>query len=788
MPLDRFTIYCRPEVDLYFVKQETDQASIWYGPVPGDPIEKLDLEPLLLERMKRFETAGNARISIARMACCGHAKLAATGVRLMRQMLTDKDTLNGIDKRSHSAHQAERNLDFVLTILRAHGAALRESEIEGVAELERAAMDMEARFAEAMPSVSDESYNEAGYLQKDLPSDESIRWGPANNGLRLGLVLKTPVVLTQDAEPHSVKLIVQNVSDRTIRFHVEGYIAEWVRVDVTRPDGTRVRTEDGDIGVDIPAFPNPWRLEPGEKYELCENRLTVASPDAKVKASGMRGMRSVVTRLRTTPGRFTAKCIAPLNWRRVVRGKGEWSGELTSSSFDIEVVPADDDKDAGDEADDAVSIDTSTPRDSTTAPGVRWPERMSGNVTNDDGQPLAGADVKLTLFEHFRAGTNSAERILKTARTTVNEDGKYTFETAGLPKPTAQRPFSLEVLVSAAGYAPWESWGFFGAGTRKVPGNLPNVQLPRGRVITGECVDTQGNPVVGAVIRGLSACRNRGMWQRQHAPTDRNGRFQVIAPDGHDAALWCISSSDGCERVDIPAGHRGPFRVVMRGGTSLVGTVESLTGEPVAETLVVLECVERGVKGGRHSMGLRFAAKTDEQGQFRLPPVRGKFACFLAGASTSNELPRYQSIFAERPAPPFAPIVVSLEGETREKTVTLRESRSVDLGGIVRFDDGRLAKGCFVDVFYCFEPKMFRSGVTLGVPVSDDDGRYSLKVPVTENLVIVDALGIPMGDHHHAKPSQHAPGEHQDSSIRLQSLTEDIADADFVLVSSANTD
>jgi len=337
MPLDRFVIYGRPEADLFFVKQETDRASIWYGPVPSDPIEKLDLEPLLLERMKRFGTAGNARISIARMACCGHAKLAATGVRLMRQMLTDKDTLNGIDKRNHSAHQAERNLDFVLTILRAHGAALRESEIEGVAELERAAMDMEARFAEAMPSVSDESYNEAGYLQKDLPSDESIRWGPANNGLRLGLVLKTPVVLTQDAEPHSVKLIVQNVSDRTICFHVEGYIAEWVRVDVTRPDGTRVRTEDGDIGVDIPAFPNPWRLEPGEKYELCENRLTVAFPDAEVRATGMRGMRSVVTRLRTTPGSFTANCIAPLNWRRVVRGKGEWSGDLTSSSFDITV-------------------------------------------------------------------------------------------------------------------------------------------------------------------------------------------------------------------------------------------------------------------------------------------------------------------------------------------------------------------------------------------------------------------------------------------------------------------
>jgi len=180
-----------------------------------------------------------------------------------------------------------------------------------------------------------------------MPSDESIRWGPANNGLRLGLVLKTPVVLTQDVEPHSVKLIVQNVSDRTIRFHVEGHIAEWVRVEVTRPDGTSVRTERGDIPVSIPAFPNPWRLEPGEKYELCENRLTVAFPDAKVKAAGMRGMRSVVTRLRTPPGRFTAECIVPLNWRRVVRGKGEWSGELTSSTSAIEVVAADGDEAAG---------------------------------------------------------------------------------------------------------------------------------------------------------------------------------------------------------------------------------------------------------------------------------------------------------------------------------------------------------------------------------------------------------------------------------------------------------
>jgi hypothetical protein len=195
-----------------------------------------------------------------------------------------------------------------------------------------------------MSSIPDSDYNEAEYLQKDIPADESIRWGLATNGMRLGIVRKSPVVLTEVDDPHSVRLFVQNVSDQAVRFHVEGYIAEWVQVQVTGAHGAYVRTEPGDIPLDLPAFPTPWRLKPGEKLELCENRLTVVSPKTATEATEVRGPRSALTGARAAPGHFTAKYVVPLNWRRVIRGKNEWSGRLISSSIPVQVVAANDDE------------------------------------------------------------------------------------------------------------------------------------------------------------------------------------------------------------------------------------------------------------------------------------------------------------------------------------------------------------------------------------------------------------------------------------------------------------
>jgi len=268
----------------------------------------------------------------------GDPKLAATAVRLLRQVLTDEETLDSVSRRDTAANQAERNLDFVLEFLDKCGDELHQAKIVGLAELEKAAKAMEARFADAMPDIPNADYNEAGYLQKDLPPDESVHWGPTNNGLRVGLVLDTPVVLAEDGTPHSVKLIAQNTSDRAIRFHMESYLCERLQVKVTGPDGEEIRTEFGDVSILLPGHRTRWRLESGEKLDLCGNRLIAAAPEAKTQATEGRGMRSALTRLRATPGDYTAKYVVPLNLRRVIRGKNEWYGTLESSRFPIQVV------------------------------------------------------------------------------------------------------------------------------------------------------------------------------------------------------------------------------------------------------------------------------------------------------------------------------------------------------------------------------------------------------------------------------------------------------------------
>lgn len=405
-------------------------------------------------------------------------------------------------------------------------------------------------------------------------------------------------------------------------------------------------------------------------------------------------------------------------------------------------------------------------------PSSLWPARLSGVVKDLDGSGIAGAKVQLTVTEYFREGTDDGERTLKTVQTTANESGQYTVTTEDWPVPSVERPFSVRCSASAPGYAPWRTWFFNRAGYRKVPDSFPELKLPRGKEITGRCVDRSGEPVVGATIRGRTTFDQPGCWQRPHDPTDQDGCFRVVVPEGHDAALSIVSGTEGYEQVEIPAAHDAPLHVVMRGGTSLVGQVESLSGEPVARTLVVLE-QSQGNRKYKYVTVSRFVAKTDEQGRFRMPPARGEFRCFLAQASRSDERAADNySVFAERAAPPLAPVTVFLDGKSSHKEITLRESKTVRLGGTVRLEDGRPVEGCPIHVS-CDYAKISQL-------VSDREGRYSTNVPATQQKFHISSTNV---TNHRSRAAQHSPGEHQGQFIILRGITEDVTNADFVFVS-----
>ncbi len=335
MPNEPVVVFYRPEAELFFVRLEVDDSYTWFGPVDGSPLEALDLEPLLLESMKEFGPAGNARIALGRMIRSKNRRLATISLRLIHQVLTDEATLKSIDDRTLAFHQADLNLDWVIELLNESGEELRESGVSGVAEVEAAVKSMEARFDRSMPEMAVEDYNEAGYLQQDLPGDDLIQWAPERDGMQLGFRTPGPVSLKAGSEPHHLTLYLRNSGDHTVRFHLEGHMAEQVRVDAADSNGQSVRTEFADIPTSIPGFPLAWRLEPGEKLELCTSRLTWAPPDASVEATGIRSMRVATTRLRTTPGRHRVAFSVRINGRRVVRGKGEWFGTLTSNALPI---------------------------------------------------------------------------------------------------------------------------------------------------------------------------------------------------------------------------------------------------------------------------------------------------------------------------------------------------------------------------------------------------------------------------------------------------------------------
>ena len=401
-----------------------------------------------------------------------------------------------------------------------------------------------------------------------------------------------------------------------------------------------------------------------------------------------------------------------------------------------------------------------------------WPDRLSGEVHDHEGKPIEGADVTLKIITHMRDATNFAERTLKTVQAITDADGRYEISTEGFPTPT-HRPLSVEVAATAAEHASWGDSVFLNAKKHEVPKQLPTLRLPRGRVVMGRCVGVDGQPIADAAILGSSSLTRRGVWRLRHPATDANGRFRVVAPAGSDVVLWFLSESVGYKRVEVRP-YDAPLVVVMERGTSLVGQAVSLTGDPIAGTVVVLQRTEPAPKRS-YAVLIRLAAKTDEQGRFRLPPARGVFACFLAQATRADQSIDNPNIFADRAALPFSPIAVSLDGLQAEREITLREARTADVSGTVRFADGRPAKGGTIELNMHVPGSKY--GMHLQQTTAASDGSYSFSVPVPIREISILAHGFGRW----IEPSDDAPGRHQDSYIHFEEFSEEVSGADYVL-------
>lgn len=362
-------------------------------------------------------------------------------------------------------------------------------------------------------------------------------------------------------------------------------------------------------------------------------------------------------------------------------------------------------------------------------PPARFPARIAGTVEDDDGRPLPGARVTLTVERQtYPLGSIVEEPILRREATT-DAWGRYEVATDGLPA-IADRPFTVLVTAEAPGRVPWQTWTWYGPGAVEVGATWRAIRPPVGREVEGRVVDRSGAGIAGAVVVGDDGGVRPGRWAAARAVCDDQGRFRIRAPGGKGVGLWAATPdhTPSYFALDSISGRDAVLRLAP--GAAVAGTVRGADGRPLAGVLVASAGSFGG--DGSHYRPFRVAAKTDREGRYRLPPLVGEHRLFVTGAAMSDLAEPGAILRSEGEPPPVPPAWLTLPAGA---PVDLRATSWARVEGAIRDDRGRPAPG--VSVKATAMPEGNGVGLELARAIADDDGTYTLRVPAgTERLLV----------------------------------------------------
>jgi hypothetical protein len=313
-------------------------AATYFGPIPGDAFETFKLEARYVAKL-REDYAANVPSQIELMLRTGDVKLRERALRIMTAGLAAD-----IDAETRAYH-VPKFKELAATL-----------EGEDVTPLRAAIAQTEQRIDELTVTLPDEDYSPGNdeLARQGKLSDwmkpgvlvPDAAWGEAVKGLRAAAVFST----TQPklGQKVSVWLIVQNTSDREIRFGCSD-VMQNARARVLRADGKEVQMKSI-FSTGLPPVER-HRLKPGERLTLAKKQLVFEDK----KGTGEAGFGG--GNIADGPGEFRVRyesILTPVtSWSRGADGlmhktlpaKGEWTGWLSSAETkmiaqpDVEVAP-----------------------------------------------------------------------------------------------------------------------------------------------------------------------------------------------------------------------------------------------------------------------------------------------------------------------------------------------------------------------------------------------------------------------------------------------------------------
>jgi beta-lactamase regulating signal transducer with metallopeptidase domain/protocatechuate 3,4-dioxygenase beta subunit len=391
---------------------------------------------------------------------------------------------------------------------------------------------------------------------------------------------------------------------------------------------------------------------------------------------------------------------------------------------------------------DNASPTSSTPKskdeapNAKSAPPIKWHSLLRGTIKSPDGKPLASAHVRVDVRKIHQYPTGHWEETIHAATITTGANGEYRFDTSKLPEMT-HRPFCIYISCTADGYADAKTWTWYDDKDKSVGEHFRDVKMKSGRVVRGRCVDRNGNPVAGALVK-VASDHGPDNWAWDPRETDSNGTFEISVPASSKLAyeLWVAHPKWAPQHAAIPKEGNELADIRLQEGARVKGSVLKANGKPATGVVVEAESV---FGGNLKSVGfpMKVAVKTDSNGDYELPPLAGIFKVSLRQAAETDGRLNDRFVVADGPPPPVLPQKISASG-TESQTLDFHGGPTLTVRGTVRWADGRPVPG--TEAWASYLPD---NGISteLGRTHTDDQGNYSFELPRPIDSLYITGIG-----------------------------------------------
>jgi hypothetical protein len=318
-------------------------ASRYYGPIEGDPFDRLKIEQAMSERLSAENYSPDDIFRVQEMFKTDNDALVPRAARLTQIVLDAKQET--FRKRAYEPE--------LLQIVERYSATMKKHGLEvELALIELGLRTLKDEIEALTVEVPIDQYTTALSVNEKLPAESAMQsaWqdgkvlGQATRGLRLAVLPSADTAKV--GEPLRVSLIVENVAKQPIKFSAMSLLND-ARPEVHDSNGIPLRTIQGNFSG-RPRL-DRFLLQPGERVVVAEPSLLVLPAENNGRLQP--GIKIVVMPEKSPPRpspimvRFSLGLGGGERWQRGADGvmlrtspaRGEWTGTLASGDATIAV-------------------------------------------------------------------------------------------------------------------------------------------------------------------------------------------------------------------------------------------------------------------------------------------------------------------------------------------------------------------------------------------------------------------------------------------------------------------